>query len=183
MKSNFISTIFKILILTPLFFSCSSDLNFDQVKDLKLKPVFVANLAYFDIPANQLKNDGESEPFFDVSEFNAFKDQFFRDNLVKAEINFEVDNTIIRSFRLQVMLLDANDQILETDSYFVPAYSGTSNIIKYPTEVFENQRLDLLKKTAKLGFVVTMEPGPPLDENSKGSLKLRSGATVYMEIE
>ncbi|MCD0471688.1 hypothetical protein [Flavobacterium sp. JAS] len=183
MKLNFISTISKILILVPLFFSCSSDLDFDQVNDLKLKPVFVANLAYFNVPANQLINDGSIQPYIDVTEFNAFKDKFFRGNLVKAELNFEVENTIIRSFTIQIMLLDANDQVLETDSYMVPAYSGTSNIIKYPTEVFENQRLDLLKKTAKLGFIVTMAPGPPLDASSTGSLKFRSGATVYMEIE
>jgi hypothetical protein len=183
MKSNFISTISKILILAPLFFSCSSDLDFDQVNDLKLEPVFVANLAYFNVPATQFINDGSMQVAFDMSEFNAFKDKFFRDNLVKAEIDFEVDNTIIRAFRLDILLLDANDEILETDSYQVPAYSGTSNIIKFPTEVFENQRLDLLKKTAKLGFVVTMAPGPPLDQSSTGSLKLRSGATGYMEIE
>lgn len=183
MKLNFTHTISKVLLLVFVFSSCSSNLDFDQVNDLKLKPVFVANLAYFNVPANQLINDGELEPFYDVSEFNAFKDKFFRDNLVKAELNFEVENTIIRSFTIQVMLLDVNDQVLETDSYKVSAYSGTSNIIKYPTEVFENQRLDLLKKTAKLGFVVIMDAGPPLDPSSKGSLKLRSGATIYMEIE
>lgn len=183
MKSNFISRISKLLLLAPLFFSCSSDLDFDQVNDFKLEPVFVANLAYFDIPANQLINDGSIQPFVDVSDFNAFKDKFFRDNLVKAELNFEIENTIIRSFRIDLMLLDANNQVLETDSYQVPAYSGTSNIIKFPTEVFENERLDLLKKTAKLGFLVTMNAGPPLDINSKGNLKFRSGATIYMEIE
>ncbi|WP_394776780.1 hypothetical protein [Flavobacterium sp.] len=183
MKVNFINRFSKILFLSILFSSCSSDLDFDQTKDLKLEPVFVANLAHFNVPATQFANSGDGQVAFDEEEFDAFKEKFFRDNLVKAELDFEIENTIIRAFTVDIVLLDANDQILETDSYSIPAYSGSPNSIKYPIEVFENQRLDLLKKTVKLAFFVRMAPGPPLDQNSTGSLKLRSGATVYMEIE
>lgn len=184
MKANFIARISKILFLVSLFLSsCSSNLDFNQTKDLILKPVFVANLAYFDLPATQLMDNGAEQVLVDQQDFNAFKDQFFRDNLVKAELNFELDNTIIRAFRMDILLLDANNQILEKNSYSIPAYSGTSNTIKFPTEVYENQRLDLLKRTVKLAFSVTMAPGPALDKNSTGSLKLRSSATVYMEIK
>ncbi|MFH6950761.1 hypothetical protein ACHRV6_19855 [Flavobacterium sp. FlaQc-51] len=183
MKVNFINRIFKILLLSSLFFSCSSDLDFDQTKDLKLEPVFVANLAYFNVPATQFTNSGGGQIAFDEQGFDIFKEKFFRDNLVKAELDFEIENTIIRAFTVDILLLDANNQILETNSYPIPAYSGSSNIINYPTEVFENQRLDLLKNTVKLAFFVRMAPGPALDQNSTGSLKLRSGATAYMEIQ
>jgi hypothetical protein len=183
MKATFVKRISTILFLSGLFLSCSSDLDFDQTKDLKLEPVFVANLAYFNVPATQLVNDGSLALYPDVTEFDAFKEKFFRDNLVKTELDFEIENTIIRAFRIDLLLLDANNQVLETDSYNVPAYSGTSNIIKFPTEVFEGQRLDLLKRTTKLGFLVTMAPGPPLDHNSTGNLKFKSGATVYMVIK
>lgn len=183
MKSNLINRISILLFSSVLFFSCSSDLDFDQTKDLKLEPVFVANLAYFNVPATQLVNPGGGQVLFDAQQFDAFKEKFFRDNLVKAELDFELDNTIIRAFTVDILLIDANDKILETNSYSIPAYSGTPNIIKYPTEVFENTRLALLKKTVKIAFYLRMAPGPPLDQNSTGSLKLRSGATVYMEIE
>ncbi|OXG06344.1 hypothetical protein BC749_10281 [Flavobacterium araucananum] len=183
MKVNFIKRISKILLLSSVFFSCSSDLDFDQAKDLKLEPVFVANLAYFNVSATQFANSGGGQVVFDEQEFDAFKDKYFRENLVKAELDFEIENTIIRAFTVDVVLLDANNQILETDSYPIPAYSGSSNIIKYPTEVFENQRLELLKKTVKIAFFVRMAPGPALDQSSTGNLKLRSGATVYMEIK
>lgn len=183
MKANFISRISGILVFAFLFFSCSSDLDFNQTKDLKLKPVIVANLAYFDIPASQFLSDGNGQTTLDVREFGAFKDEFFRDHLVKIDLDFEINNTIVRAFKVDVVLLDNNNQILETTSFAIPAYSGGSNVIKYPTEVFENQRLDLLKQTAKMGFIISMAPGPPLNENSIGNLKLRSSATVYMEIE
>ncbi|MBF4491965.1 hypothetical protein IRZ83_04860 [Flavobacterium sp. JLP] len=183
MSANFLNRI-KILVFACLFFSCSSDLDFDQVNDLKLEPVFVANLAYFNVPANQFYDNGaEQQIAFDVQDFDAFKKKFFRDNLVKAEMDFEIENTISRAFTLNLLLLNDNDEILQTLTFEVPAYSGSSNVIKYPTEVFENQRLALLKQTTKVGFFVRMASGPPINANSSGNLKLRSSATVYMEIE
>ncbi|OXA76634.1 hypothetical protein SAMN05444397_101120 [Flavobacterium aquidurense] len=184
MKANILNRIPKILVFAFVFFSCSSDLDFDQVNDLKLKPVFVANLAYFNVAAGQFSDAGtEQKIAFDTRDFDAFKDKFFRDNLVKAEFNFEVENTIVRAFTLDVLLLNDSDQVLQTLRFTVPAYTGSSNVIKYPTEVFESQRLALLKQTTKIGFLVKMASGPPINEDSLGNLKLRSSATVYMEIE
>ncbi|MNR60823.1 hypothetical protein D3C85_1824070 [compost metagenome] len=65
----------------------------------------------------------------------------------------------------------------------MPAYKGSPNVITYPTVVFENQRLELLKQTDRIGFVVLMMSGTQLDENSLGNLKLRSSATAYFEIQ
>ncbi|WP_243416295.1 hypothetical protein [Flavobacterium sp. HTF] len=166
-----------------LFISCSSDLDFDQVNDLKLKPVVVANLAHFNVPASQLRDDGGTHIAFDAREFDVFKDKFFTEDLLKAEFDFEIENTIDRAFDLQLLLLNANDETLETISFPVPAYTGSPNVIKYPTEVFENQRLELLKQTVKIGFVLIVATGPPLNEDSTGNIKLKSSATAYLEIE
>jgi hypothetical protein len=175
--------VLRLLFLPLLFASCSSDLDFDQLNDLKLKPVVVANLAHFDVPASQLRDDGGTHIAFDTREFDVFKDRFFTDDLLKAELDSEIENTIDRAFSLQLILLNANNETLETISFPVPAYTGTANVIKYPTEVFENQRLEQLKQTVKIGFVLIVASGPPLDENSVGSIKLKSGATAYLEIE
>jgi hypothetical protein len=183
MKASILNKIPKILVFAFLFLSCSSDLDFDQVNDLKLTPVFVANLAYFNVPASQFVNNGSEQIMFDVTDFDAFKEEFFRDNLVKAEFDFEIENTIVRAFTIEVLFLNDNDQLLQTVTFMVPAYAGSTNVIKYPTEVFENQRLALLKQTTKIGFLVKMASGPPINANSLGNLKLRSSATVYMEIE
>jgi len=183
MKINFSNRIFRILIAASLFFSCASDLDFNQTKDLRLEPVIVANFAYFDLPVSDFGYGGSGEIAFDAKEFEVFKEQFLKDNLVKADIDFELENTIPRAFTIDIQLLDANGQILEILTFSLPAYSGGTNIVKYPTEVFQNQRLDLLKQTAQVGFVVRMLPGTPLDQNSTGNIKLRSGGTVYFEIQ
>ncbi|MDQ6469131.1 hypothetical protein RB619_00660 [Flavobacterium sp. LHD-80] len=183
MKLNCINSILKIFAVAILFISCSSDLDFDQTKDLKLEPVFVANLAYFDVPANELADNGGNQIGYDSRYFDVFKKQFLRDYLSKAEFDVEIENTIARGFVINMLLLNSQDQILITQTFSVPAYNGTPNVIKFPTEVFENQRLELLKQTERIGFVVLMMSGTPLDQNSLGNLKLRSSATAYFEIQ
>ncbi|MBZ4034408.1 hypothetical protein K6T82_06505 [Flavobacterium sp. 17A] len=172
----------SIILLVFLFFSCSSDLDFDQVNDLKLEPAFVANVAYFDIPANKLIDDGGNHEADDARSFDVFKDKFFNDHLKKAELDFEIENTIDRAFVVNLFLLDANEKVLQTITFNVPAYRGAANVIKYPTEVFENERLELLKQTVKIGFKISISSGTPLNSQSLGSLKFRSGATAYLII-
>ncbi|WP_343589281.1 hypothetical protein [Flavobacterium sp.] len=183
MRSRLLSKILSLLFSVFLLFSCSSDLNFDQVNDFKIEPVFVANLAYFNVPANRLIDDGGTNIIYDVRDFDVFKNKFFTERLKKAEFDFEVENNIERTFVLNMLLLDKDNQVLETISFNVPSYKGTPNVVKYPTEIFENTRLDLLKQTQKIGFVVLIAAGPPLNANSEGNLRLRSSATAYLVIE
>lgn len=172
-----------IFFLSIFFLSCSSDLDFDQVNDLKLEPVVVANLATFDVPANEFVIGGvEQNVAGDVLNFDVFKNSFLTDALTRADFFFEIDNTINRAYRVNLYLLDANNTPLYTIPFDVPAYTGVQNLVT-KTEIFQNAKLDLLKKTTKIGFVITMYPGPALSESSLGSLKLRSSATVYLVVE
>lgn len=170
---------FGIFILSVLFLSCSSDLDFDQVNDLELKPVVVANLASFDIQANQFVIGGVEQPFVgDVMNFKVFNDPDFTNNLSRTDLYFEFNNTINRAFTINLYLLDANDARLYTIPIAIPAYTGSPNVVT-KTEVFENAQLDILKQTQKIAFVIAMMPGIPLTESSLGSLKMRSSATIY----
>jgi hypothetical protein len=183
MKRFFLKyTMLGISILSVL--SCSSDLDFNQGNDLALEPVIVANLATFDIPAHQFVSGGIEQPqFVDVPNFDLFKDSFFKNNLLKVEFFFEINNTINRDYVIDLVLLDADDIPLYSISIPVPAYTGVENLVK-KTEPFESSNLPLLTSTRKMSFTITMlSPGPILSENSLGSLKLRSSTTGYFSIK
>ncbi len=168
-----------IFILSVLLLSCSSDIDFDQVNDLELKPIVVANLASFDIQANQFVIGGVEQPFVgDVMNFNVFNDPNFTNSLSRTDLYFELDNTINRAFAINLYLFDANDAMLYTIPIAIPAYIGSPNMVT-KTEVFENAQLDILKNTQKIAFVITRMPGIPLTDSSLGSLKMRSNATIY----
>lgn len=177
---NKFSALFFLYILT---LSCTSDLDFNQINDIKIEPVIVANLASFEVPANQFVTGGVEQTFsIAASNFDVFRDTFFKDNLQRADLFFEFNNTINRAYAIDAVLLDKNGIALYTIKFAIPAYSGASNIVT-PRDVFQNTKLDLLKRTAKISFNLTLLPGPILNENSIGSLKLRSSATVYLVIQ
>ncbi|MFA9187652.1 hypothetical protein AAGV33_05315 [Flavobacterium sp. FBOR7N2.3] len=181
---KYLNRLIGFVLLIGCSFSCSSDLDFDQANDLKLKPTFVGNFSYFDAPATAfVANDGsEYDLAFDNQDFDVFRDKYLNDYLQRADFYFEINNTINRAYTLTIILMTENDEALTTIRFNVPAYSGTPNTITR-TEIFENARLDLLKSTRKMGFQIAMAPGPALDKNSTGNLILRSNATAYLEIQ
>lgn len=182
MKRTFFNSFLGILFLTIVSSSCSSNLDFNQVNDLQLEPAYIANLAHFDIPAKEFVAGGiEQSVVYAVPTVDVFNDAFFRDNLVRADFAFKINNTINRAYTLDITLLDANNVPLYVMHFDVPAYTGTENIVE-KTEIFENIKLNLLKRTIKMAFVLNMKPGPLLDENSSGSLKLDSGVTAYFVV-
>lgn len=183
MKLTALNRVVGLFILLLFSFSCASDLDYDQANDLKLEPVFVANLAYFDVPANEFVTNGvEQSVIFDTPTVDVFNDDFFRDNLKKVEFFFEMENTINRAYSVDLVFLDNNNQRVHATNFTVPEYAGAENKVT-KTEIFENAQLDLLKRTTKIVFTLTMLPGAPLNENSSGRLKLRSGVTAYLVVE
>ncbi|MFE3870241.1 hypothetical protein ACFX5F_03290 [Flavobacterium sp. ZS1P70] len=183
MKLVFSNRILLLFIISLFSFSCSSDLDFNQANDLKLEPIFVANLAYFEIPAHEFVANGIEQNLTVASAtVDVFNDAFFKMHLTKADLSFEIDNTINRGYTLDIILQDRNNQPLYTINFNIPAYTGVANpITKIVT--FENAKLDLLKSTTKMTFVLKMLAGPPLSANSIGSFKLRSDVTAYLIVQ
>ncbi len=172
-----------IVVLSVLFLSCSSNLDFNQVNDFKSEPIAVANLATFDLQANQFVIGGIEQPVVgDVVNFKVFDNVDFAHNTQKVDLYFEFNNTIGRAYVINLYLLDANNVKLYTIPFNIPAYSGSSNLIT-KTEIFENANLDILKKSQKIAFVVSMLPGIPITDSSLGSLKMRSSATIYLLVQ
>ena len=183
MKLTALNRIFHLFVLLLFSFSCASDLDYDQANDIKLEPVFIANLAYFDVPANEFVTNGvEQNVIFDVPTVDIFNDEFFRKSLKKVEFFLEMENTITRVYVVDLVFLDRNNQVVHTINFTVPAYTGAENKVT-KTEIFENTQLDLLKRTTKIAFTLRMLPGATLTENSSGNLKLRSDVTAYLVVE
>jgi len=172
----------SIPIVILFLSSCASDLDYNQVNDIKLKPVFISNLAYFDIQANEFVNGGvEQNVIFAAPTVAIFNEKFFRDNLSRVDLFFEVNNTIKRNYKINLVFRDRNNQPVHSINFIVRAYSGVENLVK-KNEIFENSSLDLLKRTTNITFTLTMFSGPQLSESSTGSIKLRSGITAYFRL-
>lgn len=183
MKNLYLKRIICFIFLIACSFSCSSDLDFDQANDLKVSPVIVGNLIYFDIPVVDFPNDhGLGFSFaFKPQNFDIFRDKYLNKYLQEADFYFEVDNTINREFTVEMELLDENNQNLYSIYFDVPAYNGI-NEITTKKEVFKGANLRLLKRTRNMGVNITAKPSS-ISNSTTGSFKLRSSATLYLTIE
>jgi hypothetical protein len=178
-KSQFIVLLFSVLFL----FSCSSDLDFNQTKNVRLEPTYVANLVYFDIPASEFVTNGiETPQFTDRSTVDIFNNTFFVNDLVKVDLDFEINNTIARAYILDVKLFNSSGIQLDNISIAVPAYSGAASVITQK-EIFQGTRLTTLKNTTRIEMALRMASGTALTESSTGTVKMRSGVTAYFVIQ
>lgn len=183
MKCLLSSRFLGILYLAIFSFSCSSDLDFNQTKNLRLEPTYVANLVYFDIPASEFVTNGlETPQFIDRSTVDIFNNTFFVNDLIKTDLDFEINNTIARAYTLDVKLFNAIGSQLDNISIAVPAYYGATNIVTQK-EVFQGARLTTLKNTTRIQMTLRMAAGTALTESSSGTIKMRSGVTAYFVIQ
>lgn len=176
---RFLATVFLLLFS----FSCASDLDLDQVNDLKLEPVVVANLAYFNIEAKDFASSGSGETVLSKeTTSDIFNDSFFRRRIKRVDILFELENTIDREYELDLSFLDINGTIIHNTNLKVQPDKGIVNKVA-KTEVFEGSDLDILKRTTTIAFSLRMLAGTALTSTSGGTLKFRSGATAYIIVE
>ena len=183
MKRLLNSRFLGILYLAIFSFSCSSDLDFNQTKNLRLEPTYVANLVYFDIPASEFVTNGiETPQFIDRSTVDIFNNTFFVNDLIKTDLDFEINNTIARTYTLDVKLFNAIGSQLDNISIAVPAYYGATNVVTQK-EVFQGARLTTLKNTTRIQMTLRMAAGTALTESTTGTIKMRSGITAYFVIQ
>lgn len=176
---RFLATVFLLLFS----FSCASDLDLDQVNDLKLEPVVVANLAYFNIEAKDFASSGSGETVLSKeTTSDIFNDSFFRRRIKRVDILFELENTIDREYELDLSFLDINGNVIHNTNLNMQPYTGIENKVA-KTEVFQDANLDILKQTTKIVFKLRMLAGTSLSPSSPGGLKFRSGVTAYIVVE
>lgn len=183
MKYRFYNRIILFTLLILCSFSCSSDLDYDQVNDFNIQPVFTTNLAYLKGNASDFVENGVELPVFSyLTNVDFLNTSFVEEDLVKAELYFRVKNTINRAYLFNITFLNANNAPIHAITMNVPAYSGTE-ILAEKTETFTAANVDILKKTTKLAFAIVMYPGPPLTESSPGRVELSSSITAYFDVE
>jgi hypothetical protein len=176
------SFIFFVFLIQLSLLSCSSPLDFNQTKDLVLKPVVTGNLSYFDIDNAKLIKLGiiDNQVIVDSINFDLFKGQFFEKNLEKAVFIYEIKNKLNTSFTLETQLIDQNKQTLKTITIDVPAYNGTTNSINQ-SEIFDKTGIDVLLKTVQINYKLSLQTGQSI--NNTGNLVFKSYADLYFAIQ
>lgn len=182
MKFTFFKKNILITTLACCIFSCSSDLDFEQVNDFNMQPVFIGNLAYINRDASGFISNGTETPILSyTSDVDVFGKSFVKENLVKTELHFRIKNTINRSYAFNVTFLNKNGVPIYNIKMDVPAYNG-SEVIVEKTETFTATNLSILENTTRMVFSVRMFAGPPITVATSGRVEFSSGITAYFDV-
>ncbi len=184
MRKRLITYLSLLVLANSLCVSCSKPVDFDQINDFEINPVVESSLIYFDEPATSFLDNGEQiATIQDYVQVEFFNSEFIIENLEKAEFVFEITNSINRDFRVRVDFFDDNSQMRHAFTIFVAASSNNAKVVSNYTEVFEDGTLEALKNTSVLVFTLNMLPGAAINQNTLGSISLKSKAVFYLNID
>lgn len=186
MKNIFTKFIYVIFVL--IIVSCVKDIDFDQAEDFSITPVLVSSIAYSDLKATKyVKNGIEVGIVTDtISDIEIFKNDFLKDNLVRAEIELEILNTIQRGSNTLIKFLDTNNNLKHSFNINIPTPINGNEVKVNHIEVFDIIDVENLKETTKIVFVSTLQPstdGSSLNVNSTGRKYIKLAGKFFFNIK
>ncbi len=190
-KTYLFLLVIGIILLTV---SCVKDLDFGQLEEVSLTPVFEADFIYstFDIShyiPEDLPPDTEfmiSESLIDTVNYDFVGTDFAIDNLERVELTIEVRNTIERNFAIEFQFLNEGDQPLG-QLYSVPIQAGfgegTAPVVSFSVPdpiVLDNAVLNQLADAKKIVVEIIT---PVLNTDLRGVVDIRSKASYFVNYQ
>tara|TARA_R110001632_G_scaffold10408_2_gene38560 strand:- start:6715 stop:7257 length:543 start_codon:yes stop_codon:yes gene_type:complete len=169
-----------LLFIVALLSSCVENLDFDQV-ELDIDPIFNSPLVSLELDQNDffdVDNGVEISSVVDITDLTILDSSIIQDNLTQVIFNFEVENRFDRSFVIQVLFFDDDDNITENiQPFFINAgdLNYTAN-----RRIFISNPSSFLNST-KLSVTVTLTPSSnQLDPDIPKTLSFKSAGTYYL---
>ncbi|PKV52672.1 hypothetical protein ATE84_4792 [Aquimarina sp. MAR_2010_214] len=178
-----------ICILMPLI-SCVKDVDFDQVEDVVLTPVYEIDFVYSRFDTSKFV-DSNIDPTIVIPEvlvndtfnYDLLGTDFVVDNLERVELTFKFTNTIKRDFNFDFGFLNDNgERIGPLYSMMANSGNGTGKnpIITTKVIVLDNVTINVLKDATKLFSSIRVQN---VNSDLQGILELRSKGAYFFNYE
>ena len=178
--------IIALIFVLGVCFSCIKDTDFNQPTPFSLTPIMEVNFVEFQETADSfLDTSGTELPFIsDLIVLDVLSSDFIYDNLVKAELVFQVTNSLNKAFQIKMDFYDLSDMLQHSFSFDIDNSPSPSLLITEHTEVFDAMSLAAFKTSIKLKITTTLVSSPTgsvLTPDSEGSMSLISKGILYLE--
>ena len=175
-----------LIIVLGICFSCVKDTDFNQATPITLSPIMDVNFVEFqETSSSFLDASGTEVPFIsDLIVLDVLSSDFINDNLTKAELVFEVTNSLNKAFQIKMDFYDPADILQHSFSIDIDNSPSHSPLTTEHTEVFDAMSLQALKASFKLEITITLvssATGSVLTPDSDGSIALTSKGILYLE--
>ena len=187
MKNRFFKKKYLALIIVLVVcFSCIKDTDFDQATPITLTPIMEVNLVEIqETSPSFLDSSGTEMPFIsDLIVLDVLSSDFFNENLIKAELVFQVTNSLNKAFQIKMDFYDLADMLQHSFSIDIDNSPSHTFLVTEHTEVFEAMSLAALKASIKLDITITLVSNATssvLTDDSDGSIALTSKGIFYLE--
>ncbi|NVJ89201.1 MAG: hypothetical protein HWD82_07145 [Flavobacteriaceae bacterium] len=176
---------FRILFITSalIFNSCAEDLDFDQVNDYVLRPIYTSALTSFTLlPAQLFDSNGvQQNSITDITNFEVFTDDFVKDNIVKIDFYSEIKNDFDRAVTINIDFLDRNNNVVYS---FTPIQVQSKELDFTYLEEIAIASNPTLSETFKIRVEAVLEnTGTQMNPNSTEEFEFKSAITVYIEAD
>lgn len=183
MVKQFINKIVFVLGIL-LLNSCAEALDFNQLEDYVLQPVYTSALTYFKVTPIQFfdQNGIQQNSREDITDFIVFENSYFRNNIVKLDFNAQFKNEFDRDVVIQVDFLDANNIvvyafttiIVESQDVSPPAYTEEIIIANHPN----------ILSTTQVRFRAFLEDtGTQMNPLDTSEFEFKSSVSLFIESE
>ena len=162
---------------------CKLDLpvtNFDNI-NLEIEPEVTSPLVFFELDQRDFldENNQEITVVSDITVFTIFDNTVLKDNLVELTLDFEIENGFDRSFLVDFVFLDEDENITyDVEDFSINAgdldYSSTRSIVIETSPEFLN--------SIKVRVDVVLSPSTTtLNPDIEKTFKFRSSGTFYLK--
>ncbi len=162
--------------------SCTDNLNFDEI-NLNVDPILTAPLIYFELNQDDFYNSTtatEIPLITDTSDFRVFKSSAIRNDVFKVVFDFEIENRFDRSFEVNIVFFDGNDNITRT----IPSFNiGAQDLNYVASDSIDVAASSIFLTSRKVSVEVKLNPSSTqIDPNIYQLIKFKSTGTFHLSI-
>lgn len=174
------------LIFIFLFTSCIKHVDFEQIEDLTAEPTFKSSLVYFTLNQvtffDRINSLEIVAPISKTSNFLSLNSSFVRKNLIKLELEFEINNQFDRDFTVDFQFLDDNNNVTLSLQTFNIAANNLKFSHKETILVSGNQSFLSSTKTRVLVQLSPNNNNNVINPNIEKKLVFKTAGTFFLKI-
>ncbi len=170
--------------------ACVKDVDFDQVDDLILTPVYDIDFIYaaVDIETLITQNDDSSTILpeviaNDTLDYDFLENDFVTDNIVQVTLTFEFENTIEKGFDFNFQFLNSENQPID-QSYTIPVLPGAGvdalPVVTRRDIILDRAAIVALSTAEKLTSSIRVEE---VSRDLTGNIILKSKALYFVSYQ
>lgn len=171
-----------VLFVFFLLSSCVRDVDVDQAREIVVPPRVALDLVYFTLDSNHFAQSSSSDVLTaeDEVRLEFLDDDYIKDGLVRADLNFHYTNTFNTVFRNKITFLSEDNRERYRIEFEIPAGNPESPTLINYTEIIPEENINAIRRSIKMRIEIEMQSEAGLVE---GELQLKSRAFYSFEFK